>query len=103
MKLITIEAGGGVLWPGHLPGDGGLALAVHGRPSGRAGELAMDPTAYSAWSERIRQAEDQGGLTTVYGELCGLPPSYQRTDLLLVWMLRWRRVAGRTPMPPPLP
>jgi hypothetical protein len=100
--LGTRMAGGGVLWPGHLPGDGGPALAVQRRPSCRPGGLATDPAAYSAWCERIRQAESQGALTMIYSQLCGLPPSYQRTDLLLGWMLRWRRVAGETPMPPPV-
>ena len=59
----------------------------------------MDAETYAIWCERIRHAMSPDALTTLYRQVCGLPISVLRTELLLLWMLRWRQVAGATPMP----
>ena len=56
---------------------------------------------YELWRHRIWLAETPDRLTAFYYELGALPPSPERTRLLLIWGMRWARVApGQLPAPP---
>ena len=65
--------------------------------------MPVDRELYEAWCERIRLAHSRAALTPLYSELCALPASHLRTELLQVWVLSWRRMTGTAPLPGPFP
>jgi hypothetical protein len=56
---------------------------------------------YEQWRHRIWLAETPAQLMTLYYELGALPPSPERSRLVLIWGMRWARVApGQLPSQP---